>query len=49
MHQGAIFDMDGFLFDTEPIFDQAWKLVENQYHLQLDQSFLTATVEHRER
>ena len=39
MHQGAIFDMDGLLFDTEPIFDQAWRLVANQYHLQLDQSF----------
>lgn len=39
MKKGAIFDMDGLLFDTEKIFDDIWYQLSDQYHCELDRSF----------
>ena len=43
MKKGAIFDMDGLLFDTEKIFDDIWYQLSDQYHCELDRSFFDST------
>lgn len=39
MRKGAIFDMDGLLFDTEKLFDIAWHRIADKYGLILTQNF----------
>ncbi len=34
--KGAIFDMDGLLFDTESIYDKAWEITAKEYGFTLD-------------
>ena len=33
MLQGVIFDMDGLMFDTEPVWGSCWKRVMAEYDL----------------
>ncbi len=39
--RGAIFDMDGVLFDTERIYQQIWQKIAAARHVELDSSFPT--------
>ena len=39
---GAIFDMDGLLFDTERIFQETWKELADAYHVELAEGFTKA-------
>ena len=41
-YKGAIFDMDGLLFDTELIYQQTWKEIANERGTELDDSFSKA-------
>ena len=43
MKKGAIFDMDGLLFDTEKLFDDIWYQLSDQYHCTLDRAFFDST------
>lgn len=43
MKKGAIFDMDGLLFDTETVFDQVWCDMAKQYGGVLDAAFFDDT------
>ena len=37
--KGAIFDMDGVLFDTERIYQQVWQELATERGIELDQDF----------
>lgn len=37
--KGAIFDMDGLLFDTEKVFQQTWHEIADEYNVALDKDF----------
>ncbi len=41
-HKGAIFDMDGLLFDTEKIFQQTWNEIAEERKIQLSADFAKA-------
>ena len=38
--KGAIFDMDGILFDTERVFQETWQEIAAEYHVELEKSFM---------
>lgn len=40
--KGAIFDMDGLLFDTERIYQETWQELANMYQVNLADGFLKA-------
>ena len=40
--RGAIFDMDGLLFDTEKIFQQTWNEIAEERSIQLPEDFIEA-------
>lgn len=42
MKQGAIFDMDGLLFDTELVYNKEWYAIADKYNLQIDPHMLDA-------
>lgn len=42
MEKGAIFDMDGLLFDTELVYNQAWHEVAKQHKLSIHPEMLDA-------
>lgn len=33
MKTGAIFDMDGLLFDTEVVYNEEWKIIADKHNL----------------
>lgn len=39
--KGAIFDMDGLLFDTEIVFDKAWRMTADNHNFNLDYNMQT--------
>ena len=39
--KGAIFDMDGLLFNTEMVFDKAWQMTADDHHFKLDYNMQT--------
>ena len=41
-YKGAIFDMDGLLFDTERIYQQTWREIAEEKGVKLDGSFVKA-------
>ena len=41
-YKGAIFDMDGLLFDTERIYQQTWQEIAAEKGVKLDGSFVKA-------
>lgn len=41
-YKGAIFDMDGLLFDTECIYQQTWQEIAREKGVKLDGSFVKA-------
>lgn len=41
-YKGAIFDMDGVLFDTERIFQQTWREIADECHVRLGDGFSKA-------
>lgn len=40
MKTGAIFDMDGLLFDTEVVYNEEWKVVAKEHHLEFHPEML---------
>lgn len=38
-YKGAIFDMDGLLFDTEKVFQQTWHELAKEHNVSLDDDF----------
>ena len=40
MRAGAIFDMDGLLFDTELVYNQEWYYIAELYGLKVDPAML---------
>ena len=40
MIKGAIFDMDGILFDTERVYFDVWKELAKEYNVELDKDFM---------
>lgn len=40
MKKGAIFDMDGLLFDTERVFQETWQEIASEHGITLDKSFI---------
>lgn len=41
-YKGAIFDMDGLLFDTERVYQQTWQEIASEKGIKLDGSFVKA-------
>lgn len=41
-YKGAIFDMDGVLFDTERLYQETWHELAAEYDIELGKSFLKA-------
>ena len=41
-YKGAVFDMDGLLFDTELVYQQTWQEIAGERNTELDSSFLNA-------
>lgn len=41
-YRGAIFDMDGVLFDTERLYQETWHQLAGERHISLGDSFLLA-------
>ena len=39
--KGAIFDMDGLLFNTEMVFDKAWQMTADDHHFRLNYNMQT--------
>lgn len=39
MTKGAIFDMDGLLFDTEQVFQKNWQKIADEMGVVLDPEF----------
>jgi len=39
MKQGAIFDMDGLMFDTEKVWQKCWDEVADEMHVTLEAGF----------
>ena len=44
MIQGAIFDMDGLMFDTEPIWTEAWVPALAEFGLEIKEGLLMLAV-----
>ncbi len=38
--KGAIFDMDGILFDTEKVFQETWQELAREYKVTLEENFM---------
>lgn len=38
--KGAIFDMDGILFDTERVFQETWQEIAKEYGVELENNFM---------
>lgn len=42
MKKGAIFDMDGLLFDTERLYQESWLVIAREWGIIPDPAFPTA-------
>ena len=44
MLQAVIFDMDGVLFDTEPLSAEGWRVASHQFGIPVDEDILQAVL-----